>query len=167
MKLKGKDMTLMVMRNGAWRAIAYATTCELDITKETVETGSKLTGKWRTIRSRKKAWTMSSGHLMADVKQEIDIIDLATGDEEVTVCLGSVESHEETITDADYKLDGKVMLTGKAIVTRATVSAKNKDYVTISMSLEGNGALTSAWAPWVLEGGTWRSDGVWMNHKLW
>ena len=39
MKLRGNDMTLMVQRDGQWRAIAYATTCEMDINVELVEVG--------------------------------------------------------------------------------------------------------------------------------
>lgn len=157
----------MVMKDGVWRALAYATTCELDINKETVETGSKLTGRWRTSRARKLGWTISAGHLMADVQQEVDIMELVKSDKTVTVCMGSVEPHDETVTDAAHVLDGRLMMTGSAHVTRATVSAKNGDFVTISIALEGTGALTSAWAPWVLDGGYWRSDGVWMNHKVW
>lgn len=167
MKLRGNDMTLMVQRDGQWRAIAYATTCEMDINVELVEVGSALTGRWRKYRKRKKDWTGSTGHLMADVKQEVDILELVDSDEPVAVCFGSVESHTEPITDADYKLDGKVKIVGEAHVTRATVSARRGDCVTISATLQGNGPLEVLWAPWVLDGGTWRNDGVWINHKVW
>jgi predicted secreted protein len=167
MKLRGNDMTLMVYRDGKWRAIAYATTCEIDISADLLEVGSALTGNWRTYKKRKRGWTGSTGHLLADVKQEVDILELVDSDEPVTVCFGSVERHPGQITDADYVLDEKVQIKGEALVTRATVAARRGDCVTISATLQGNGPLEVLWKPWVLESGTWDMNGVWMNHKIW
>lgn len=138
-------MTLMVQRDGKWRAIAYATTCEIDINAEMVEVGSSLTGLWRMLRKRKLQWVGTTGHLMADMKQEVDILEMVMSKEPVTVCLGSVAPHTAAVSAADQTLDGRVKLTGEAYVTRATISARRGDAVTISAKMEGNGELKVEW----------------------
>ena len=144
MKLRGNDMTVMVYVNGKWRAIAYATTCELDINADTLEVGSALNGKWRESKKRKLSWSGTTGHLMADVKQQVDILGLVMSMEPVQVCFGTVKSASATSAE-NLALDGRLKLSGKAYVTRATISARRGDMVTISAAFEGTGELTTEW----------------------
>jgi predicted secreted protein len=145
MKLRGNDMTLMVQRDGKWRAIAYATTCELDVQAEMLEVGSSLTGQWRHMLKRRLQWMGSTGHLMTDVRQEADIMEMVMSADPVTICMGSVQPHPMAIEADGWVLDGRVQMKGEAYVSRATVSARRGDVVTISAEFTGNGELEITW----------------------
>ena len=139
-------MVLMVEKGGRWRSIAYGTTCEIDINAEMVETGSGMTGLWRTLRKRKLQWVGTTGHLMADTKQEVDILEMVMSKEPVRVCIGTIAPHTGSVAADEQTLDGRLKMTGEAYVTRATISARRGDVVTISATMEGNGELEVEWA---------------------
>ena len=47
-KIKGQDLVVMFRdeTDRSWKAVAYATDCELDINVSMLETGSQDSGKW-------------------------------------------------------------------------------------------------------------------------
>lgn len=167
MKLRGNDLIVMYEVDGKWKAIAYATTCEIDISADTIETSSPDTGRWKTYKKRKKGWRISTAHLMANVRKTPDLFLLLDRDEPMRVCLTAVEAHPDIIKHTEYKQSGHYQLTGSALVVRHTVTARKGDMVAVSAELLGNGGLEQVWAPWVFVDGVWTNKGVWNDDGVW
>lgn len=52
-KIKGNDLILFIRKEEEYKALAYSTTCEIDIQADTIEIGSPDTGNGRK-RKRKE-----------------------------------------------------------------------------------------------------------------
>lgn len=166
-KIKANDLVVMYKINGEWRAVAFGTSCEIDITADTIETSSPDTGRWKTYKKRKRTWRINTAHLKGDLKKTPDLLEMLDSDDTIRVCLTTVEAHPDMIGPKEYRKDGRYELTGEALVTRYTETARKGDMVTMSAELQGNGALEQMWKPWVLMDGRWTDDGVWNDDAIW
>lgn len=166
-KIRANDLIVMYKVAGAWKAIAYATSCEIDISSETIETSSPDTGKWKTFKKRKKTWKINTAHLKGNVVKTPDLFTLLESDEPIKVCMTTVEAHPDIIKHTEYKPSGHYQLAGDALVVRMTTTARKGDMVTMSAELQGNGKLEQVWAPWVFVNGVWSNDGVWIDEGVW
>lgn len=162
MKLRGNDMMVLAYVGGEYRAIAYATACDIDMQAKMVETGSPLTGAWKRLRKRGVSWLGTTAHLMADARQEVDIMELVREGRSVMVAFGCV-----TRKGGQTELTDKMRLTGQAYISRANVTARRGDVVTMSATLTGAGTLATLWERWILATGRWSMTGVWMNNEKW
>ena len=167
MKLRGNDLIVMYEVNGNWKAIAYATSCEIDISADTIEISSPDTGRWKMFKKRKKGWRISTAHLKANVRKTPDFFVLLDRDEPIRVCLTTVEAHPDIIKCAEYKKSGHYQLIGSALVVRVTETARKGDMVTLSAELQGSGKLEQIWAPWVFVDSVWSNNGVWNDDGVW
>lgn len=166
-KIRANDLIVMYMVDGRWKAIAFATSCEIDISADTIETSSPDTGRWKTYKKRKKGWRISTAHLKGNVKKTPDLFEMLKSDDPVQVCFTTVEAHPDIIKHTEYKQDGRYMLTGEALVIRVTETARKGDMVTISAELQGNGPLDQVWVDWVFKDGVWNNSGVWNDDAVW
>lgn len=166
-KIKGNDLIVMYMVEEVWKAIAFGTSCEIDISADTIETSSPDTGRWKTYKKRKKGWRISTAHLMGNVVKTPDLFKLLESDEPMLVCFSTVEAHPDIIKATEYKQDGRYMLKGSALVVRVTETARKGDMVTMSAELQGTGTLEQIWAPWVFVDGKWTNKGVWTDDGVW
>ena len=55
-KIKANDLIVMFKVASEWKAIAFGTSCEIDISTDLIETSSPTTGNWKTFKKRKKGW---------------------------------------------------------------------------------------------------------------
>ena len=53
-KVRANDLIVMYRVSGVWKAIAFATSCEIDISADMIETSSSVTGKWKTFVKKEK-----------------------------------------------------------------------------------------------------------------
>lgn len=166
-KIKANDLIVMFRVNSAWKAIAFGTSCEIDISVDTIETSGKTSGKWKTFKKRKRGWRISTAYLKGNVRKTPDLIEMLNSDDPVQVCFTTVEPHPDIIKHTEYKQDGRYMLTGEALVVRVTESARKGDMVTISAELQGNGPIEQVWADWVFKNGVWDNSGVWIDEGVW
>lgn len=166
-KIRANDLIVMYMIGGAWKAVAFQTSCEIDISADTIETSSPTTGKWKTYKKRKRGWRISTASLKGNVKKTPDLIELLDSDAPVRVCFTTVEAHPGIIKETEYRKDGRYELTGEALVVRATESARKGDMVTLSAELQGTGPIEQMWASWVFVDGVWRNKGVWIDEGVW
>lgn len=167
MKLRGNNLIVFFDVGGVWKTLAYATTCEIDINAQTIETSSPDTGKWVTRKKRKRDWQLSSGHLLFATEQEVDFFDLLESDQTIKLCFATVEKHPGIIDCDNYKKDGRFELVGDAYVTRLTITGRKGDMITSSATFQGNGKLEQKWAPWVFVDGKWDASGVWRKDGVW
>lgn len=166
-KVKANDLIVMFKVTGRWKAIAFGTSCEIDISADMIEASGKISGKWKTFKKRKRGWRISTAYLKGNVRETPDLIEMLNSDEPVQVCFTTVEPHPDIIKHTEYKQDGRYMLTGEALVVRVTESARKGDMVTISAELQGNGPIEQVWAPWVFVDGLWTDKGVWNDDGVW
>ena len=166
-KVRANDLIVMYRVSGIWKAIAFATSCEIDISADVVKIGSPDKGKWKNYKKQKKTWKISTAHLMANTKDNPDLFELLESDDPIQVCLSTVEAHPGIISHTEYKQDGRYQLTGSALVVRLTVTARKGDMVTMSAELQGNGPLQQVWADWVFVNGLWSNSGVWIDEGVW
>ena len=150
-KIKGQDLVVMFRINHEWKAVAYATDCELDITRSMLEVGSQDSGKYEEFKPKKISWRITSAHLLSDINQPVDIDDLLTEGTKVEVTFSTVLPHPDPQSDPPQYEPGYRFLgppygyaytrTGTAYVERHTVTARHRTFVTSSIELRGTGQL--------------------------
>lgn len=152
-KIKGQDLVVMFRIGGQWKAIAYATDCELDISRSMLEVGSQNSGDYQEYKPKKIGWRITSAHLLSDVEQDVDVDALLVAGTQVQVTFSTVLPHPEPKADPPQYQPGYRFLgppygyaycrTGMAYVSRHTVTARHRTYVTSSIELQGTGPLQS------------------------
>lgn len=167
MKLRGNDLIVFFEQDGEWKTLAYGTTCEIDITADTMTVGSPYTGRWEKKKKRRKSWRVSCGHLLSDAVQDINFFNLLTGDDPVLVNVASVLPHTTPIFPSEYTLDRRISIKGYALVTRVTITGRRGDFCTLSMELSGSGELKMHMSDWILENGIWDMSGEWYDDGIW
>lgn len=140
-KIRGNDLILFVQQSGVYQALAYSTTCEIDMQAEVIRVSSPDTGQWAKKKKKRKDWSVSSGCLISDSKQTLDLFNMYLNDEPIIVMLGTVAPHAEAMNAINYVPDERLKLRGEALVTRITITGKRGDFVTMSITLDGCGEL--------------------------
>ena len=141
-KVHGRDLTVLVETDGEWKAVACATTCELDVDVSLLATGSGHDGAWKHSIPKLKGWRVTAGHLLSSAEQPVDFGHLIQTAPRVRLAFVTVEPHYDAQPDnPEYTPDGVMVRTGHAIVTRQTVTAGNRDFVTMSVEFTGDGPL--------------------------
>ena len=142
MKVKANNFTIF------WegKAIAYATTAELDVNADTYEVGSATSGDWRTYKKGRKGWTVSAGHLL-DMRAPRDLgpnyrspFGMLLSDREVSIMFTDIEEHGQ-VPAADFRISGHVVYSGRVLVRRFTVSSVKGQWVTCQFEAVGCGEL--------------------------
>lgn len=141
MKLRGNDLIVFFEQDGEWKTLAYGTTCEIDITADTMTVGSPYTGRWEKKKKRRISWNGSSGHLISMDSGLDAIYRMLTDVQPVKMLIGSVETHREPMEANNYLPDGRIKLEGDALITRLTVTGRKGDMATMSFSFQGTGIL--------------------------
>ena len=102
-------------------AIAGATTCDIEVSTETIEVASPTTGSWREYIAGRKEWTVSVNYLVTLTRDDL----LSVGDN-VVLAIG-----DRTSTDVQ----------GHAIVERVHITGNVGDIVKGQFVFRGNGEL--------------------------
>lgn len=166
-KVKANDLIVMYRVNDAWKAVAFGTSCEIDVSVDTVEISGKTSGKWKKYKKRKRGWKISTAYLKGNVRKTPDLLELLDSDDPILLCFTTVEAHPDIIKHTEYKPDGRYMLKGEGLVVRYTETARKGDMVTVSAEIQGNGPLEPLWADWVFKNGVWDNSGVWIDEGVW
>lgn len=149
-KIKGNDLILFIRKEEEYKALAYSTTCEIDIQADTIEIGSPDTGQWTKKKKKRKNWRASSGYLISDSVDAIDVFKTLVGNESVSLMIGTVEPHALSVNADEYVTDERLTIKGDGIITRMTITGKRGDFVTMSIDIEGSGALDIKIKEWII-----------------
>ena len=149
-KIRGNDLILFIRKEGEYKALAYSTTCEIDIQAGTIEVGSPDTGQWTRKKKKRKSWRASSGYLISDSVDVTDVFKTLVENESVSLMIGTVESHALSVIADEYVADGRLTMKGDGIITRLTITGKRGDFVTMSIDIEGVGALDIKIREWIV-----------------
>ena len=151
-KIKGQNLVVLFQGSDMqWKALAYATQCELDINRAMLEVGSADSGNWQHFKPKKMGWRITCAHLLSDVEQPVDIDELLAEGTKVKITFTCVKDHPMPKNDPpEYEPDFRFFgppygyaytRTGDAFVARHTVTARHRTYVSSSIALTGTGPL--------------------------
>jgi predicted secreted protein len=149
-KIKGNDLILFIRKEEEYKALAYSTTCEIDIQADTIEVGSPDTGQWTKKKKKRKNWRASSGYLISDSVDAIDVFKTLVGNESISLMIGTVEPHALSVSADEYVTDERLTIKGDGMITRMTITGKRGDFVTMSIDIEGSGALDIKIKEWII-----------------
>lgn len=124
------------------KALAAATSCQLTINANTLETSSKDSGKWTANQAAKLSWTASSDNLFT-IEDYTSLVDLMITREEVELQFSTCSNadSENGVPEGGWtaSTDG---YKGKAIITSIDANAADGENATYTVSFTGTGALT-------------------------
>ena len=139
--LKGQHVNLLLKRGSSYGVIASSTNCSLDITANKADAAAKDDpgdGIFDNNEFTNYSWSASNESFIVDINYLAYLLDLViNGNGEVDMQFGN---------DANY-YGNKVAKQGRAIISSLTVDADNGDFAKLSLSLDGNGELTSLESP--------------------
>ena len=134
--LKGQHVNLLLKRGSSYGVIASSTNCSLDITANTADAAAKDdpgNGIFDNPEFTNYLWSASNESFIVDINYLAYLLDLViNGNGEVDVQFGN-----------DLIYSNKFAKQGRAIISSLTVDAANGDFAKLSLSLDGNGELTS------------------------
>lgn len=143
-KIKGKDVNLLV--DG--QVVAASTSCTFTLTANTADAASKTDpgdGLWDNPEFTHYGWQMGNESFVTNAGA-------------LTSLLTKVISGDARV-EVQFQADTGLALKGQAIVTQLSVSAANGEKATLSLSLEGATALTTATSSSVTKMATTKIDG--------
>ena len=149
--LRGKNMMAFVDE----KAIALSTSCGLELTGDTEETSSKDSGNWKDFIMTMLGWTSSTDTLVSAVDSDGDTADIAYKElyakfiamEPITLVFGEIvgrtNANNERPETTGWVPPSDNGYTGQALITGLSFSAPVDGKATLSVSLQGTGALVA------------------------
>ncbi len=135
----GEGLMLYVTGDSGLLPIAYATSHNLTVNGETIDTSSKMSGAWQDFLIGQLNWQITSDSLVSKTEGHMSfntLFDLMVAREGIPITIGTPKDTE------DFELDTtKPILEGDAAVTSLEQTASNGEVCTSSATLQGLGEL--------------------------
>lgn len=133
----GDDLFLFVTTGNT--PIAFATSCNVQIDGETIDTSNKMSGRWNSNLAGKNGYTITSDALFTQTEGHYSFDALMAkmiegGKLEWTV--GRCKDREAFELDTE-----KAYYSGEAFVTSLSLNAGNNEVANCSITLTGSGAI--------------------------
>lgn len=139
-KIQGRNLVVLY-KDGDWKAIAYATTCELDINVQMMEIGSPSAGKWVHCKPKRINWTVTAGHLLSNQQQNVDLFALLKNKTRIQIAFTTAFDHSELPDPPTFRPSYDYNRSGFCYISRLTVTGRRGDFATSSIALAGDGEL--------------------------
>ena len=139
--IQGDSVFVFTGAAGAELPTAYGTSCNLSVSKETIDRSNKMTGGWASSLSGRKGWTASSDCLLtkaAGLNSFDSLYEAMLSETPVSVTVGKVTS--------SYGLEAG-WYSGKAHITALEMTAEQNGVASCTVTFTGTGALTKVVAP--------------------
>lgn len=122
--------------------IAFGTSCNVELTAETIDTTSKMSGNWQEFMTGQLGYTISSDSLVSYTTGELSyatLVKMAADRQPISFKLGTWTRDDET---GEYNIKGTVV-SGKGVITSISLTAgQGSEFCTMSFSMQGKGELT-------------------------
>lgn len=138
--IKGDDLMLFDEQG---KSLAFATSHQLSISADAVETSSKDGGVWGSNEVNKINWEITSENLYTDNAYD-ELFSKMIAREAIKVYFGTKKENdpEKTVADGDYDAwTGAKGYTGKVLITSLTANASTGENATFSVTLTGSGKI--------------------------
>jgi len=137
--IKGDKLFLFVDIAGVKTPIALGTSCGLDLSGDTIEASSKMSGDWKEFLAGQLGYTISCDSLISQKTGHVSfqtLKKLMAARTPISFVFGLASNDGEFTSDAEG-----IYETGTAIITSLNIKADNGALCTSSISLQGTGAL--------------------------
>ncbi len=122
--------------------IAFGTSCGVDISGDTIDTSSKMSGAWKESLVGQLGWTVQSDSLLSLTSGQLSfdsLVTLMANREPVKIAIGKVTKN---VTSGEYEKEATSFVEGSAIITSISMKADNGAICTSSITLTGTGELS-------------------------
>lgn len=122
-----------------WEALAYSTTCSLNLTSDTIDASNKMAGVWSAALPGKLSWSISTEALMSTSKTGYEYFyDKLVARTPFKIRFGQVKD----LSKGDFSSDEtKTYYEGEAYCSSCNLTADNGAVCTMSVEFTGNGEL--------------------------
>lgn len=141
--IKG-DNLLLYLTSGQ-TVVAYATSCSLQTTSETIDTSSKFSCKWASNMGGKASYTISADALYCNSENGISfdkLLEFMVKGEAIEWFIGQETEWTGNCDENPHTLDTEATYyNGMAVITDCSLEAGNNAIATCSISLAGAGEI--------------------------
>jgi len=132
--VNGKNVTVRIYDNGAYRLYACATSCSISVSTSTVETSVTGSGNWASFMPQKNSWSGTlDGMANFDTDANLSLNDLLVLQIAKTLLVVQFEYEDE---------GGNILdLNGSAYIVNTSSTGDVNNISTFSVELQGSGAL--------------------------
>lgn len=141
MLVRGEEMYFYIVEGETRTPLAFATSCQIQIDGETIDTSNKFSGRWSSNLSGKNSYTISTDALYTDAEGKYSFDFLM----EKMVAGGKLDwivgrAKDYAAEDYDFN-EAKSYYSGTAFITSLSLNAGNNEVASCSISLTGSGAI--------------------------
>ena len=131
MKILGKNVSLLIARDGEYVRVALARDCSVEVRCDVQEFTSALSGRGKRFRAGRYGWNVSVETLMEDGEQQASLLEALKGGERLTIRM-----------DAQWAYGGYTrVLQGNVLLTTWSEKAPLQGAATCSVNFVGDGEL--------------------------
>nr|WP_321523331.1 phage tail tube protein [uncultured Macellibacteroides sp.] len=136
----GDELFLFVDEGGTKSPLAFGTSCGIDLSADTIDASSKMSGPWKESLVGQLGYTVSCDFLISlkDGHMSFKTLKAKMASREPIPFVMS--KHSKTELTGEYTSTGG-FVKGSAIITALSVKADNGALCTSSISLQGTGSL--------------------------
>lgn len=147
----GEELYLYIAMGAKKEPIAFATSCNLQIDGETIDTSNKMAGKWASNLAGKNGYTITSDALYTQATGLYSFDSLMAqmikggNESKVTWYLGKAKDYTGAKNNGtpDFDLDETLSYyTGTAYITSLSLNAGTGEVANCSITLTGSGSIT-------------------------
>lgn len=123
--------------------IAYATSCNLDVQSDSIDTSNKMSPSWKTVRNGGASYTISADALYSVGTEQMSfdkILEMMIAREPIEWYMGYAKDAANKKYDLD-KRQGKKYYTGMASIQSCSLTGGNNEMISFSINLEGSGPI--------------------------
>lgn len=136
--LKGEKLMLF-LTDTTDKPVAYATNSTYDLTTDTIDTSSKMSGQFKDFMTGQSSYTIQTESLISFTGTHMSFAKMHAM--QVAGLPVNFKLCKRVESNGDY-IPGEVVLAGKAIFTSINLTAQNAAISTSSATLQGKGAIT-------------------------
>ena len=149
--IKGDDLYLYIYSGGTGSTpavLAFATSCELSVDQETIDTSNKMSCRWNANLAGKSSYTISADALYTQATGAYSFDNLMAAMVSGTSLPWAIGqcvemTSAETCETRSFALDTtKQYYKGEGLITSLSLSAGTNEVASCSVTVTGSGAIT-------------------------
>lgn len=118
--------------------VAFGTSCNIDITADTLDSTNKMSGDWKEALVGQLGWSVGSESLLSTKEGHLSfktLKEMFKARKPLIVVLGQSKTEAE-----GFAVDSE-FVRGQAVITNLSMTAQSGQFCTCSIQLQGHGAL--------------------------
>lgn len=138
--ITGDKLMLFATDGAEVLPIAFGTSCNIDMSADTIDTSNKMSGNWKEYLTGQLGWTVSCDSLLSMTTGHLSFKALKKLMANRTPIPVVIAKAIADATEGDFTA-GEEYVKGEAIITSLNMTASNNEICTSSVTLQGTGEL--------------------------